>query len=149
MDPKISLRNASCPVTSSRRNTPKLYTSLIADATPDVPTLVVENCDQIGILMRQKEKERATFHNDEQNSNQKKFKFYSGSWKTLTLDARDGPASSIFSSSFETPASATLALKSSSTRTLAVLKFLCTMGGFRPCKWHKPALIVYQSSNTT
>ena len=64
---------------------------------------------------------------------------YSGSSKKLTLDVREGPASSIFSSSFEIPASATLAVKFSSTNTLAVLKFLCTMGGFRPCKWDKPA----------
>lgn len=66
---------------------------------------------------------------------------YSGSWKKLTLDVREGPASSIFSSSFEMPASATLAMKSSSTKTLAVLKFLCMMGGFRLCKWHKPAVL--------
>lgn len=66
---------------------------------------------------------------------------YSGSWKTLT-DARDGPASSIFifSRNFVSPASATLAMKFSSTKTLAVLKFLCTKGGLRLCRWLKPAL---------
>lgn len=69
---------------------------------------------------------------------------YSGSWKILTLDVREGPASSIFSSSFAIPASATWAMKSSSTKTLAVLKFLCTIGGFRPCKWHNPAKLETQ-----
>lgn len=39
LDPKESMRKASCPVTSSNRNTPKLYTSLISETVPDTPTL--------------------------------------------------------------------------------------------------------------
>lgn len=59
---------------------------------------------------------------------------YSGSLKALTVLDPEGPASSIFSSSLRIPASATFAMKSSSTRTLAVLKFPWIIEGRWPCK---------------
>lgn len=60
---------------------------------------------------------------------------YSGSLKALK---EDEVASW---SSLDTPASATFAMKFSSTNTFDGLKLLCTDGGCSPCKWHKPALV--------
>lgn len=49
------------------------------------------------------------------------------------------PAVSTLPRKLRSPASATLAMKFSSTRTLAVLKFLCTKRGLREWRWAKPA----------
>ena len=46
LDPKESICKASCPVTSSKRNTPKLYTSLISEMVPDTPTLNIGTHDE-------------------------------------------------------------------------------------------------------
>lgn len=52
----------------------------------------------------------------------------------------DGPAvSSTLPRKLRTPASATLAMKFSSTRTFDVLKSLCTNRGLRVWRWDKPA----------
>lgn len=89
LDPKESICKASCPVTSSKRNTPKLYTSLISEMVPDTPTLNIGTHDEYyttyiySTPFHPKKKKKKI--NTKMKCNQKKL-IYSGSWKTLALD---------------------------------------------------------------
>jgi hypothetical protein len=64
--------------------------------------------------------------------------YYRGSRKALLDVLEDVPAPPSLSRRPGIPVSATFGAKSSSTSTLAVLKFIWIAGGVRECRWLRP-----------
>lgn len=93
---------ALCPLTNSKKNTPKLHTSLLYENLLNSFTSGARNM-------------------------------------SLATVRPDGPPTLTLPSKFRMPASATLAMKFSSTRTLAVLECLCTREGLMAWRWARPA----------